>query len=487
MLATFLTAVDSTIVDTAMPRIVGSLGGFSLLTWVITAYLLTSTATIPVYGKLADLIGRKKTFIFGAILFLIGSALCGLSQSMVQLIIFRGIQGLGAGAIQPTVQTIIGDIFTPLERAKMQAWFSSVWGFSALVGPLVGGIMVDHFTWRWLFYINLPLGILAMLMVWRFLAEKLEHKRVQVDYLGSVTITAGVTCLLLGLRTEGVSAAGMTTLLAIAAVLLAIFLWQERRAPEPMMPLWLFTKPIIGLSVLATFMVGGVMYGTSVYLPIWAQGVQGFTATLSGMSLLWLSVGWPIASILGGKFIMRMGSRPAAMLGLGLNLLGALILTVLGRTFHTIPPVAFAAVTFIIGGGMGFSQLASTLAVQQSVEWNQRGIATALLSMQRTLGGLVWVSIMGSAMNVTLLSRLKAIPGIAVATAVEAGKIGNKLLDPAEWHALPALQLGAMREALAAALRGVHLLMVLAAILSFAVVIFLPNMHFGGQSQQAKQ
>jgi EmrB/QacA subfamily drug resistance transporter len=431
MLATFLTAVDSTIVDTAMPRIVGALGGFSLLTWVITGYLLTSTATIPVYGKLADIIGRKRTFMIGAVLFLAGSALCGISGSMVQLIIFRGIQGLGAGAIQPTVQTIIGDIFTPTERAKMQGWFSSVWGFSALVGPLVGGLMVDHLTWRWLFYINIPLGILALVMVGRYLEEHLEPKKVQVDYLGSITITAGLTCLLLALRTEGVSTASVVSLLAVAAVSLGLFFWQERRAPEPMMPLSLFTQPIIGLSVLFSFMVGGVMFGTTVYLPIWAQGVQGFSATLSGMSLLWLSVGWPIASMVGGKFIMKMGSRPATLLGLGLNLLGAVILTLLGRMFHEIPPVALALVTFTIGAGMGFSQLAAVLAVQQSVEWNQRGIATALLSMQRTLGGLVWVSIMGSAMNVTLLNRLKAIAGIAVTTAAEAGKIGNKLLDPA--------------------------------------------------------
>ncbi|HWI63060.1 MAG TPA: MDR family MFS transporter [Symbiobacteriaceae bacterium] len=488
MLASFLTAVDVTIVDTAMPRIVGSLGGFSLLTWVITAYMLTSTATVPVYGKLADIIGRKKTFTLGAIIFLLGSALCGISNSMVQLIIFRGLQGLGAGAIQPTVQTIIGDIFTPAERAKMQAWFSGVWGFSALVGPLVGGLMVDFVSWRWLFYINLPLGALALFMVWRHLSEEVQKRETTVDYIGSATITTGLVALLLALKFGGNELAWTSPqvlgLLGSAVLMLVLFILQERRAKDPMMPLWLFTRPIIGLSVLTTFMVGGVMYGTSVYLPIWAQGVQGFTATRSGMSLLWLSVGWPIASIIGGRFIMRMGSRPAMVLGLGLNLAATVGLALLGRTVHQIPEVAFAMVTFVIGAGMGFSQLASVLAVQNSVEWGQRGVATALLTFQRTLGGLVWVSVMGSAMNLTLLRRMQAIPGISAATTQEAGDIANNLLDPHTWGLLPAGQLDALREALAFALRNVHLLMVLAAVLSLAVAFLLPNMRFSQQQPQ---
>ncbi|HYF77703.1 MAG TPA: MDR family MFS transporter [Symbiobacteriaceae bacterium] len=490
MLASFLTAVDVTIVDTAMPRIIGSLGGFSMLTWVITAFMLTSTATVPVYGKLADLIGRKKTFTLGAVIFLAGSALCGMSQSMVQLIIFRGIQGLGAGAIQPTVQTIIGDIFSPAERAKMQAWFSGVWGFSALVGPLVGGLMVDYMSWRWLFYINLPLGALALVMVWRHLHEKVEHKATSIDYIGSVTVTLGLTSLLLALKFGGAelpwTSPEVLALLGGAIFLLVLFILQERRAKDPMMPLWLFTRPIIGLSVLTTFMVGGVMYGTSVYLPIWAQGVQGFTATKSGMSLLWMSVGWPIAAVVGGRFIMKMGSRPSMVLGLSLNLAAAIGLMILGRTYHDIPPVAFALVTFTIGSGMGFSQLAAVLAVQNSVEWAQRGVATALLTFQRTLGGLVWVSIMGSAMNVSLLGRMKAIPGVNAANAKEAGDIANKLLDPQTWDLLPAGQLGALRDALAFALRNVHVLMVVAAALSLLVAFMLPNMHFGGAGAEKK-
>ncbi|HLN60737.1 MAG TPA: MDR family MFS transporter [Symbiobacteriaceae bacterium] len=491
MMASFLTAVDVTIVDTAMPRIVGSLGGFSLLTWVITAYMLTSTATIPVYGKLADLFGRKRTFTVGALMFLAGSALCGLAQSMEQLILFRGLQGLGAGAVQPVVQTIIGDIFTPAERAKMQAWFSGVWGFSALVGPLVGGLMVDYVSWRWLFYINLPLGLIALVMLWRFLDEKIEKRKVSVDYLGSATMTGGLTLLLLAVQTGGKDYAWTSPVilgeLIGAGVLLLVFLWQERRAPDPMLPLDLFKRPMISVSNLATFMVGGVMYGTSVYLPIWAQGVQGFSATRSGMSLLWLSIGWPVASWGGGRFIMRMGVRPAALLGLVLNLVGAVALTILGRTVHEIPPVAFAVVTFIIGSGMGFSSLAFMLGVQGIVDWNRRGVATATVTFMRTMGGMVWVSVMGGAMNRSLLAGLQNVAGVAARTAKEAGDVANSLLDPDSWHKLPLEQLGALREALAVALRNIHLLMVLAALLSLGVALLLPNLKFDAQAGKGSQ
>lgn len=491
MLASFLSAVDATIIDTAMPRIVGSLGGFSLLTWLVTAYMLTSTATVPVYGKLADIIGRKKTFTIGAIIFIVGSALCGVAQSMVQLIIFRGVQGLGAGAIIPTVQTIVGDIFTPAERAKVQGWFSGVWGFSALVGPLVGGLIVDYSSWRWLFYINLPLGILALVMVWRFLDEKLERRQATVDYLGSVTLTAGISCLMLLLLTGGSERAwdapASLGLGAAAAVLLTAFVIVERRAADPMLPLGLFRNPAIGFPVLASFMVGGVMYGTTVYLPIWAQGVQGYSATRSGASLLWLSLGWPIASWVGGRLLMKMGARPAAVIGLLLNTAAAAALVVLGRTMHEIPGAVLAILTFTIGAGMGFGSLAFVLGVQGSVAWSQRGVATASLMFLRTLGGMVWVSAMGATMNLSLLSRLRQVPGVVAGTTAEAGKVANSLLDPSQWASMNPAQLAAMREALAAALRNVHIIVLVAAGVGLVVTLFMPNTRFLTSSERIAQ
>ncbi|MFZ5814463.1 MAG: MDR family MFS transporter [Bacillota bacterium] len=486
MLASFLTAVDVTIVETAMPRIVGSLGGFSLLTWLVSAYMLTSTATVPVYGKLADLYGRKKTFTAGAVIFVLGSALCGLATSMEALILFRGLQGLGAGAILPVVQTILGDIFTPAERAKYQAWFSAVWGFSALVGPLVGGLMVDYLSWRYLFYINLPLGAVALFMVWRFLEEKVSTKQVQVDYLGAVTLTLGMSFLLLALLSGGThypwSSPQVLAMLGVGGAFMLAFVWSQGRAADPILPLSLFREPSIGYAVLASFMVGGVMFGTTVYLPIWAQGVQGFSATRSGASLLWLSIGWPIAAVLGGRLIMRMGIRPAVLLGLGLNVGGTLALLLLARSMEQIPEVLLGVVTYLIGSGMGFSTVAFILGVQNAVDWTRRGVATAQLQFMRTLGGMVWMSVMGAVMNLSLLGRLRQIPGIEAGSAAEAGAVANQLLD---WEArpnLPVEHLDALTDALAYALRQVHILVVLAAVASLAAAWLLPNMRFQQQA-----
>ncbi|BDG62431.1 MDR family MFS transporter [Caldinitratiruptor microaerophilus] len=491
MLATFLTAVDATIVDTAMPRIVGALGGFSLLTWLVSAYLLTSTATVPVYGKLADIFGRKRTFTAGALIFLLGSALCGQAQSMVQLILFRGVQGLGAGAILPVVQTIIGDIFTPAERARVQGWFSSVWGLSALTGPLVGGFIVDHFSWRWLFYINLPLGGLAIAMLLTNLDERLGRRRAPVDYLGSALLTAGTSAILLALLEGGVhypwGSPFILGLLASGAALLALFVLQELRHPDPMLPLDLFRDPTIGVANLASLMIGGVFYGTTVYLPLWAQGVQGFSATRSGASLLWLSVGWPLASIYGGRYILKVGMRPAALLGLALNALAAAGLLVLDRRPGGIPEVGLAAVTFVVGAGMGFATLSFILGVQSAVGWERRGVATASLQFIRTLGGLIWVSVMGAVMNLTLAARLRALPELGVRTATEAAAFANNLLSPAHGSQLPPETLAAARAALAEALRGVHWVVLVAAVCTLAVAVFLPNRHFDRAATATKK
>ncbi|WP_324717192.1 MDR family MFS transporter [Carboxydochorda subterranea] len=482
MLATFLTAVDATIVDTAMPRIVGALGGFSLLTWLVSAYLLTSTATVPVYGKLADVIGRKRTFTLGAAVFLAGSALCGQARSMEELIAFRALQGLGAGAVQPVVQTIIGDIFSPAERARMQAWFSSVWGISALIGPLAGGFIVDHFSWRWLFYVNLPLGALAIAMLLRNLEEHVQPRRLPIDVAGSVLLTVGASALLLALLEGGIrqpwNSPAILGMLGGSAVTLALFVVQERRHPDPMLPLDLFRDPTIAVANLASLMIGGVFYGTTVYLPLWAQGVQGFSATRSGASLLWLSIGWPLASMYGGRYILKVGQRPAALLGLALDAAAASGLLVLDRLPGGIPEAGLAAVTFVIGAGMGFSTLAFILGVQGAVGWERRGVATASLQFVRTLGGLVWVSLMGAVMNLGLAARLRHIPELGVRTMLDAAALGSDLLDPAKGARLGPRALAVAREALGEALRGVHGLVLAAAIGALLLALFFPNRRF---------
>ncbi|HLS89228.1 MAG TPA: MDR family MFS transporter [Sphingobacteriaceae bacterium] len=485
LLATFLAAIDITIIETAMPRIVGALGGFSMLTWLVTAYMLTSTATIPIYGKLADLIGRKRTFIIGAIIFVVGSALCGMAGSMFQLIMFRALQGLGAGAILPVVQTILGDIFSPAERARFQGLFSSVFGLSAMMGPLLGGIIVDYFTWRWLFYINLPLGIVSIYTIQRNLHEKIERRQAQVDYLGAILLTVAISALLLALLTGGVHYPwGSPVIIGMLVASVVLFIWfigHEQRHPDPMMPLHIFRVPTIGVANLVTFVVGGVMFGTSVYLPIWAQGVQGYSATRSGLSLLWLSIGWPLASAFGGRFIIKVGTRPAAMLGLALNAVASAGLVYLSHNFAEIPQIGFAVVTFVIGAGMGFNTLAFILSVQSATTWEYRGVATASLQFVRTLGGMVWVAVMGAALNLTLLSRLRSIPELGVSTVAEAGQLANNLLDPRMRAAIGENLVGLAQGALADGLRVVHWVVLLAAVLSLALTFLLPNQDFRGE------
>ncbi|KXK29182.1 MAG: Multidrug resistance protein 3 [Candidatus Hinthialibacteria bacterium OLB16] len=479
MLATFLAAVDMTIVDTALPRIVGSLGGFSMFTWLVTAYLLTSTALVPAYGKLADILGRKKVFTLGTVIFLLGSALCGQANDMVQLILFRGLQGLGAAGILPVVQTIIGDIYSPAERAKMQGWFSSVWGLSALLGPLVGGVIVDHFSWRWLFYINLPLGALALVMLHIYFDEKVADRQASVDYTGSAFLVFGISAFMLGLL-EGGSRFAWTSppilgLFACAAILGVLFIRQEYRHDDPILPPDLFRDRTIFTANLAQLFLGGVLYSATVYLPLWAQGVQGFSATRSGASLLWLSIGWPLASAIGGRVILQVGQRPAAILGLIFTTAGAAALLILDHRVAGIPEAGFGIVTFCIGSGMGFATLSFMLGVQSAVGWEQRGVATASLQFIRTLGGLIWVAIMGAVMNLTLAAELQKMPKLGILNMSQAASFANNLLDPDIWARMTPDDLTMARSALADSLRQVHWVTLLCSVIALLITLKLPN------------
>src|SRR5256885_3470749 len=289
MLGMSLAALDTTIVGTALPSIVGKLGGITLYSWVFSAYLLTSTSTVAIYGKLADLFGRKPLFLFGTAVFLIGSIACGAAQSMEQLIIFRAIQGLGAGAVLPIVLTIIGDIFALKERAKVQGLFSGVWGLSSILGPALGGGIVDHFSWRWGFYIHIPLCLPSAFPLLIALKEHVERKKHSIDYVGSLTLTVGIVALLFALLQGGVTWAWTSFpslgLFALAIVLIALFLFQEARASEPILPLTLFSNRIITISSIGGVILGVVMFGITSYVPLFVQGVRGGTATSAGVTL----------------------------------------------------------------------------------------------------------------------------------------------------------------------------------------------------------
>src|SRR5205085_285543 len=397
MLGMALAALDTTIVGTALPSIVGKLGGITLYSWVFSAYLLTSTTTVPIYGKLADLFGRKPVFLFGTAVFLIGSAACGAAQSMEQLIIFRAVQGLGAGAVLPIVLTIIGDIFELRERARVQGFFSGVWGLSSIIGPALGGVIVDHFSWRWVFYINIPFGLLSAFLLIITLKENVERKQRSIDYLGTLTLTFGIIALLFALLQGGVTWAWTSLpslgLFALAVVLIALFLFQETRASEPILPLTLFSNRIIAISSIGGVVLGVVLFGVTSYVPLFVQGVKGGTATSAGITLGPLLVAWPIAATLSGKIILRYGYRLTAVVGAMLVAIGVGLVMLL-QVGSTLPYIVIAML--VIGTGLGLMSTAFVISVQNAVPWNVRGVATASTQFFPTIGGTVGVALMGT-------------------------------------------------------------------------------------------
>src|SRR5437870_3253960 len=405
MLGMSLAALDTTIVGTALPSIVGKLGGISLYSWVFSVYLLTSTTTVPIYGKLADLYGRKPIFLFGTALFLLGSIASGAAQSMEQLIIFRAIQGLGAGAVLPIVLTIIGDIFVLEERARVQGLFSGVWAASSIVGPALGGLIVDHFSWRWVFYINIPFGLLSAFLLIIAFKEKVERKnrKLSLDYKGTLTLTGGIVALLFALLQGGTSWAWNSlqsiALFALAAMLLVLFIYQENRAPEPILPLTLFKNRIIAISSIGGAILCFIMFGFTSYVPLFVQGVQGGTATSAGVTLGPLLIAWPISSTLSGKIILRFGYRFTAVMGALFASIGMGMVT-LFRVDTGLPFIV--AAMFIIGTGLGFMSTSFVIAVQNAVPWKLRGVARASTQFVRPIGGIVGVAVMGTILNAQL-------------------------------------------------------------------------------------
>ena len=355
MLGMFLAAMEVSIVATAMPSIVSKLGGFSEFTWVFSLFLLTQTATIPIYGKLADLYGRRPVFAVGTGIFLVGSLLCGCANSMTQLIAFRAVQGIGAGAVQPIASTIIGDIFTLRERARMQGWLSSVWAVASIAGPLAGGFIVEHLQWAWIFWINVPFGALAIAGVWLFLREPLTRREHAIDYPGALLLTAGVSLLLLALVQGGTvwswTAPESLGLFAASVLLLVGFVVRETLAPEPLLPLGLFRNRIVALSDAGTLLVGGLLLSITSFIPLFVQGSLGLSPTLAGFILASLSLGWPASSAIAGRVILAIGFRATALLGSVLSVAGAALLA-FGP--HQTGPGWIVAALAVMGAGLGF-------------------------------------------------------------------------------------------------------------------------------------
>ncbi|MDO3647972.1 MDR family MFS transporter [Nocardia mangyaensis] len=400
MLATGLIALDSTIIATAVLTITDTLGGFALFPWLFSIYLLAQAVTVPIYGKLADMVGRKPVILVGIAVFALGSLLCGLATSMVGLIVFRAIQGIGAGAIQPMTMVIAGDLYTLTERAKVQGYLAGVWASSAVLGPLLGGLFADYLSWRWIFLINLPLCALAAWMLVRHFSESAPRRAQRIDYLGAVLLTIGAGGLILALL-EGGQAWAWTSPVSLAlfagsVVVLGLFTMVERRATNPILPLWIFTRRVVIASSTVSLLIGAVVLGLTSYVPTFAQGVLGTGALVAGLTVGALTLGWPLAASNAGRLYLRWGFRVTAMIGSILVMLGCATTLFIGEQSST---AQIALSCFLIGAGMGLVATPTLIAAQASAEWQERGVVTSANMFARSLGSAVGVAVFGAVVN----------------------------------------------------------------------------------------
>jgi EmrB/QacA subfamily drug resistance transporter len=476
ILAMFMAAIEATIVATAMPSIAADLGGFSYYSWVFSIFLLTQAVSIPIYGKLSDLFGRKPVFVFGASLFLIGCLLCGLSRTMLTLIIFRAVQGFGAGAIQPIATTIVGDIYTLEERAKIQGLLASVWGISSVLGPAMGGIIVNYFAWQWVFYINLPLGILAIAGIIIYLKESVEKKRHDIDYLGSALLFISVSTLLLAFLEGGVAwswrSAISLFLFGVGLLGLLLFLWRESLAKEPILPLALFRHPTIAVANAASLLGGVFLIGMSNFIPPFVQGVLGKSAMIAGFTLGAMSIGWPLASTLSGFIILRTGFRLTAMLGgFGMVLSSVILLFV---NIHS-SPWLIAAGAFLMGVGLGLTTNTFIVSIQSAVGWKQRGVATSSNMFMRMLGSAIGAAVLGGILNSRLMAHLQSQPIQLPKSAEKTLDVANYLMDPELVAKLDASTVQLLKSFLANATHLVFVVILGLTIVGAILLFFLPN------------
>ncbi len=461
LMATFMAAVESSIIATAMPTIVGDLGGFRLFSWVFAAYLLAMAVTVPIYGRLADIYGRRRVFFVGTGIFLVGTALCGLARTMIVLVMFRAVQGIGAGAIQPIASTVIGDIYTPAERARVQGYLSSVFGVSAVIGPALGAFLVEHVHWALVFWVNLPIGALSIAMFAVYLPERIERRRHRIDYLGAVLLIVGVGAPMLALvQARSLDGGGIASLVGLGFAVLIALAVHEARTPEPMVPFRLWRNRVVALANFGIFGTGSTMMAVSAFLPTYVQGVMGRSPAIAGLVLGCMSVSWMFASFAAGRLMIRTSYRLAASLGAVALVIGAAMLTQLQSSSGVAWP---AAGSLVMGIGMGACNTAFLVSIQASVGWSERGVATGANMFMRMIGQSFGAALGGAILN---FGVFRQVPDAADAV--------NRLLEPALRQGLGAGEIVRLTEAVASSLHAVYLIATLLAALTFVVALSFP-------------
>ena len=471
MAGMLLAALDQTIVSTALPTIVGEFGGLNHLSWVVTAYLLTSTAATPIFGKVSDLYGRRRIFQFAILTFLVGSVLAGLAQNMGQLIAFRAIQGIGGGGLIAMTQVIVGDVVAPRERGRYMGYIGSVFAIASVIGPLLGGYFVDNLTWRWIFYINIPVGVAALFVTNSALNLPFRRDDHPIDYMGSALLVGAVTCMVLVTTWGGSEYAwGSPTIMGLglgAVILTVLFVMQERRAPEPILPLRLFRDPVFTVSTTASFLVGLTMFGSIVFLPVFLQVVVGVSATNSGLLLLPLMAGIVAAATTSGRLITKLGRyKIFPVAGTAIMTVGMFLLS---RMDTATTRLAASIYMVVLGVGIGLVLQVLVLSVQNSVPHRDLGIATSAASLFRSLGGAFGTAMFGAILRTRLEHFLpRLVPG-----ARDAVDLGTLQGSPQTIRALPGPVRDGVVEAFARSIHSVFLWSVPLAALAFVIVLFM--------------
>ena len=454
MLAMLVAAMDSTIVGTALPTIGGELGHFSLYPWVFSGYLLTATTTVPLWGRLADLYGRKVVLYAGLGIFVGASVLCGSAHDMLSLVLFRALQGLGAGCLQPVTTTLVGDLFPMPQRAKVQGLFGGMWAVAAVSGPLLGALLVSTVGWRWIFMVNVPIGLAAAFMLWTF-SDRVRGQKVSIDYAGSLLLTAGVGLLLFGFGSGGTGSQVQWPLIALAALVLAAFVAVERRAASPTVPLRFLTHPVIGPALLLSVLGGTLFFGLTSYVPLYVQAGLGGSPTSAGAALSPLTLGWPLAATVSGRLLLRFGYQRLVLAGTLLILAGTGLLA----APPLVTPIVWVGIsTMVIGTGLG-TLLSPLLVVLQSlVGWGDRGSVTAMNQFSRTIGGSIGVALMG----ILLASQISA-------AALSRGLDPVRMSDPLRLSTQTAVG----RDLVAQGIHSINLVYVGIALVSVVIAVFV--------------